>query len=244
MTANLHATKIKGNLVWYDSFPKRLVDAIGPDVVKVLMDFVGNAHYGAGGEMDTNWTVTRVEAGAGESTIAIVDGVGGIARITTDAAENDGVNAQLLGEAFELTSDQVLYFGAFGLKLGDATQSDFFLGLAITDTDVLGGVTDAIGFQKVDGSADLTFIQTKSSVTTTSAGLATLADATASDIEFYWDGVAGTLEVFVNGVSKVTPVTTNLPNSEFLRITWQFLTGMAASKTMDVDRITVIMIGR
>ena len=246
MTANLHVTKINGNLAYYDSIAHNLIEAIGPDVVKVIMDFVGDVHYTSPSvlESDLNWTVTRVEAGAGESTIAVVDGVGGILRITTDAAENDGINAQLIGEAFEFTSDQVLCFAVKGCKLSDATQSDFFLGLSITDTDILGGVTDAIGFQKVDGSADLTFIQTKNSSTTTSSGLATLADATAFDLLFYWDGTAGTVSVYVNNVLVAAPVTTNLPNDEFLRISWQFLAGAAASKTMDIDKLTCIMIGR
>ncbi|MGE0229985.1 MAG: hypothetical protein AB7I38_17070 [Dehalococcoidia bacterium] len=242
---NVAGTRIKGNLAYFDhgAHRKRLIDAIGPDVVKVDLDFVGNVHHNSG-EMDLNWTVTRVEGGAGESTIAVVDGVGGIARITTDAAENDGINAQLIGEAFELTGDQVLYFGAFGCTINDVTQSDFFLGLAITDTDILGGVTDRIGFQSIDGETSLKCMLEKDSTETLSAALATLVDATAFDLEFFWDGRDSTLEFFVNGVSAGTLALTNLPNDEALRLTWQFLTGETAAQTMDVDRIRVIQIGR
>lgn len=238
--------RIKGNLVYIDraAHRKRIVDAIGPDVVKVDLDFVGTVHHGSAGEMDLNWTVTRVEAGAGESTIAVIDGVGGIARITTDANEDDGINAQLIGEAFEVTADQVLYFGAFGCVISDATQSDFFMGLAITDTDILGGVTDRIGFEKLDGSTSLKCMVEKDSTETLSAALATLANATAFDIEFFWDGRNSTLEFFVNGVSAGTLAQTNLPNDEALRLTWQFLAGSAGAKTMDCDRIRVIQIGR
>ena len=243
MTANINATKIKGNLAWYQgSNVKRLVDAIGPEVVRVHEDFV-NVHHNAG-ELDLNWTVTRVEAGAGESTIAIIDGVGGICRITTDAAENDGINAQMIGEAFELTADQHLFFGAYGCKLSDAIQSDFFFGLAITDTDILGGVTDRIGFEKLDGAVDLKYMLEKDSVETLTDSTIDVADATAFDIEFYWNGEASTVEFFVNGTSVGSPVTTNLPNDEILRISWQFLAGAAAAKTMDVDKIVCIMIGR
>lgn len=243
MTANINATKIKGNLAWYQgSNVKRLVDAIGPEVVKVHEDFV-NVHHNAS-EMDLNWTVTRVEGGASESTIAIVDGVGGICRITTDSNENDGINAQMIGEAFELTADQHLFFGAYGCKISDATQSDFFLGLAITDTDILGGVTDRIGFEKLDGAVDIKcMLEKDSSETLTDTGV-DAADNTAFDIEFYWNGDASTIEFFVNGTSVATPVTTNLPNDEILRISWHFLAGAAASKTMDIDKIVCIMIGR
>lgn len=242
--SNVHTTRISGNLAYWDTHRKRLVDAIGPDVVKDIIDFNGGEPHNAS-EIDLEWTVTRVEAGAGESTIAVIDGSGGICRITTDAAENDGINAQRIGEAYELTADQVLYVGFKGLTINDVTQSDFFLGLCITDTDILGGATDSIGFRKVDASADLTFVVEKDSTETVVTGLATLVDATDPGIlEFYWDGPNNTLEVFVNGVSVATPAVTNLPNNEALRLSWHFLTGEAVAQTMDLDKITVIQIGR
>lgn len=239
MSNAVKATTIRGNLVYWQTHRKRLVHAIGKDCVVYNEDFV-NCHHNSG-ELDLNWTVTRVEAGAGESTIAIVDGVGGICRITTDANEDDGINAQLIGEAFELTSDQHLYFGAFGVTLSDATQSDLFLGLAITDTDILGGVTDRIGFEKLDGSTALKCMLEKDSTETLSSSLATVSTS-AMDLEFYWNGSA--VEFFVNGSSVATPAVTNLPNDEILRVSWQFLAGAAAAKTCDIDRITCIMIGR
>ena len=241
--AQLHTKMIKGNLAYYQTHQKRLIDAIGQDVVKDIMDFAGDEVHNSG-ELDLTWTVTRVEAGAGESTFAIIDGVGGIARITTDANENDGINAQRIGEAYELTSDQHLYFGAFGVKPSDATQSDYFVGLAITDTDILGGVTDRIGFEKLDGALDIKCMLEKDSTETLTDTGIDAADATAVDLEFYWDGDNSTIEFFVNGVSVATPVTTNLPNDEALRISLHGLAGAAAAKTFDFDKIVCIMIGR
>lgn len=243
---SIHSTYIKRrNLAFWSGHRKRLVDAIGLDVVKFHEDFnVGRGQTSSEFTADSPWTITRVEGGAGESTIAIIDGSGGIARITTDDAENDGINAQLIGEAYELTADQHLYFGAFGVKISDATQSDLFLGLAITDTDILGGVTDRIGFEKLDGSTDLKFMVEKDSTETLSAAVHTVVAATGFDIEFYWNGEQSILEAFVNGVSVATPAITNLPNDEFLRVSWQFLAGTTAAVTCDIDRITVIQIGR
>src|SRR3990167_570324 len=203
--ANTHTSRTLGAVVMWDTHRKRLIEAFGANVVKDIIDFNGGEPHNAG-ELDLTWTVTRVEAGAGESTFAVIDGVGGIGRITTDAAENDGINAQRIGEAYELTADQ-----------------DLFLGLAITDTDILGGVTDRIGFEKLDGAADLTFMVEKNSTETLSASLYTVVAATAFDAEFYWDGPNNTLEVFVNGVSVATPALTNLPNDEALRLSLQFL---------------------
>jgi hypothetical protein len=241
MSNGIHTRYVKRkNLVYWSSHRKRLIDAIGPDVVKYVDDFV----HGPGTDtaFDTDWTVTRVEAGAGESTVVRTDAVGGALLVTTDDAENDGVNMQQIGESFELTSDQELYFGAFGLKLSDATQSDFFVGLAITDTDILGGVTDRIGFQKLDGSTDVKCMLEKDSTETLSDALLTAVDATAMDLEFYWNG--SNVEFFVNGASAVTPATTNLPNDEFLRVSLHFLAGAAAAKTLTLDKLVCIMIGR
>ncbi len=184
------------------------------------------------------WQVTKV----GKSVASLLDGSGGKLRLTTGAVENDGLNLIRTPEAFELTADQVLYFGAFGVTLNDVTQSDFFIGLAVRDSAILGGVTDRIGFQSVDGEATVKFAVEKDSTETLSAALATIVDATPFDLEFYWDGAA--LEVFVNGASVATPAVTNLPNDEALAVALEFLTGEAAAQTLDVDRIAVVQIGR
>ena len=220
---------------------KRLIDAFGQSVVKYINDFTGGP--GIDTAFDNEWTVTRVEAGAGESTVTRIDGSGGLLRITTDANEDDGVNMQLIGESYELTSDQLLYFGAFGITLSEATQSDFFAGLAITDTDILGGVTDRIGFQKLDGSTDVTFMLEKDSTETLSSSIKT-ANTSPFDLEFFWDGGRSEVIVFVDGAEAARPAITNLPNDEALRLSLQFLAGSTTAKTMDVDAIRVIQIGR
>jgi hypothetical protein len=184
------------------------------------------------------WQVTKV----GKSVASLLDGSGGFLRLQTGATENDGLNLLRVPEAFELTSDQRLYFGAFGVKINDVTQSDFFLGLSVRDAAILGGVTDRIGFQSLDGSTDLKFAVEKNSTETLSAAIHTLVDATAVDLEFFWDGTA--LEVFVNGVSVATPAVTNLPNDEALLVALEFLTGEGAAQTLDVDKIICLQIGR
>lgn len=233
---------VRGAMVLADDIhTKRWVDAFGANVVKYIDDFVTGP--GTDTTIDGVWTVTRVEAGAGESTFTRVDGSGGFGRITTDANEDDGINMQLVGESFEFTADQHLYFGAFGVTLSEATQSDFFLGLAITDTDILGGVTDRIGFQKLDGSTSVTFMLEKDSTETLSSSVH-IATTSPFDIEFFWDGEKSEVIVFVNGVEVARPAITNLPNDEALRITWQFLAGSTTAKTMDVDKLVCIQIGR
>lgn len=236
----LHSRYIKGNLAYWDTHRRRLIDAIGPDVVKYVDDFVHLPVDDTTGD-PTAWDMTVVEVGAGSSTAASADAVGGALLITSAGNENDGANLQLKGESFELTSDQVLYFGT-KLQINDVTQTDLFIGLAITDTAILGGVTDRIGFESLDGSTDLKFAVEKDSTETLSASIHTLVDATDVLLEFYFDGT--NLEVFVDGSSVATPAVTNLPDDEELRVSVHFLTGEAVANTCQIDWIRAIQIGR
>jgi len=229
---------VNGNLVFVDSANKqRWLDAIGPHVCKFIEDFVGTPFASA--DNPAAWTVTLVEGGAGETTIALAgSATGGALLITSDANDNDGANMQLQGEAFKLASGKPLYFGA-KFQMSEATQSDFFVGLAITDTDILGGVTDSIGFKKVDASTTIQFELNKNN-TATAGNVGTLAAATNVTLEFLFDGT--NVDCYVNGALQTRLAMTNLPDDEDLTPTIQFLSGAAGAKTMTVDWIRCIQI--
>lgn len=239
--ADVRDQRVAGNRVLIDfgAHRKRVVEAFGPDVVKYLNDFVRGP--GVDAAFDNDWTVTRVEGGAGESTVALADVSGGALLVTTDANENDGINMQALGEAFNLaaTGIRALYFGA-RFKISDATQSDFFIGLSDTNTTILAAGDDLIGFRKLDGSTAVSFVTEKATAETTLAAFT--ADTGYHIVEFYYDSDVGTLEVFVDGASLGTVATTNLPDEE-LRVSLHFLAGEAVVKTMTVDWVNVIQIG-
>lgn len=247
--ANVVQERYAGNFVFKDIHANvghrlRLVDAIGPDVVKYISDFVAEPVDLTSGEYDPRWTITRVEAGAGESTFGPLDGSGGIGRITTDANDNDGINAQLRGESFKLAAGNIVYFGA-KVRMSEATQSDFFLGLAITDTDILGGVTDSIGFDKVDGATAVKAFVNKNTTRTEVTPVLTQDADTWHILEFYFDGPRGTVKFFVDGVETTRLASwANIPNDEELRVTFQGLSGSAGAKTFDLDWIRCIQIGR
>jgi sucrose-6-phosphate hydrolase SacC (GH32 family) len=235
-----HARYIKGALAYTDGHRKSLIDAIGTDVVKYIDDFVHMPVDDTTGD-PTAWTATMVEAGASNTTVTSANIAGGAMLITTDTFDNDGANLQLNGEAFKLVSGNPLYFGA-RLKISDATESDFFIGLAITDTDILGGVTDRIGFEKLDAATDVKFMLEKNSTETLSASLLTAVADTYMKLEFFFDGT--NVQVFVNNVEQTAPAITSLPDDEELRVSVQFLAGSAGAKTATVDYIRCIQFGR
>lgn len=236
----LHSRYEKGNLLYWDTHQKRLIDAIGADVIKYVDDFTQTGVPVA--DTPLGWTVTLVEGGTGESTVALTDVSGGALLITTDDAENDGVNLQRNGEAFGMASGAgyLTYFG-IRIKVSEATQSDLLVGLCITDTDLLGGMTDGAYFRKVDGSTSLAFATEKDSTETETTGVLTVAADTFYVLEFYFDGT--TVEAFVDGVS-VASHSTNLPDNELLTPSIHYLAGSAGAKTATVDWVRAIQVGR
>jgi hypothetical protein len=161
----------------------------------------------------------------------------------TAANEDDGISVQWGDENYEFTSDQDIYFG-IELEVTDADATDFLVGLAITDTALLGGLSDGVYFESLDGSTDINAVTEKDSTeTTSSSAVGTLADSTLVFLEFYWDGSSSTIYFFVNGVQQATS-STNVPDDEALRPSLEFLSGEASANTMKVRQMRAIQIGR
>jgi len=231
---SIHTKYFRGNLVYLDG--QTWLDAIGPNVAKFLEHFVYTPFASA--DNLAGWTTTLVEAGAGETTVALTAGANsGVLLITSDAADNDGANLQVQGEAFKALTYPI-YFGC-RFQMSEVTQSDILFGLAITDTDALGGLTDGIYFRKVDASAVLTYVLEKNSTETITNSVTLVAD-TWYQVEFYFDGT--NIDFWVNGVLQTRPVTTNLCDDEWLTDSIHFLTGEAVVHTASIVWIRTIQI--
>lgn len=226
------------NLVWYDVNDWRVLDAVGPDVIKYDTDFVGEI---AASDAVTGWTVTLVEAGAGETTLTTPDASGGTLLITTDANEDDGAQLQKTGENFSLSTSQALTYFGIRVKTGEATQSDILAGLCITDTTLLGGMTDGVYFRKIDGSTAMEFVTEKDSTETATAAVLTVAADTYYVLELAFDGTR--VFAFVDGALVATH-TANIPDDELLTPSIAFLSGNAAIETLTVDWVRAVQVGR
>lgn len=237
--ATVKTRRIAGALAHWETHRMRLVDAVGSEVVKLLEDFVSVGLVTS--DAVPGWTATLVEAGAGESTVTQADEVGGAIVLTTDANEDDGVNLQKIGEAFELTSGQsAVYFG-IRFKASEATQSDILAGLCITDTTLLGGMTDGVYLEKLDGSTSISCVTEKDSTETQTDSAGTFAADTYTIWEFFFDGTS--VYFFVDGTLAATH-TANIPDDEALTPSVHFLAGATTAKTLTIDWIRAIQIGR
>lgn len=178
-----------------------------------------------------NWTVT--ETGSGSRALTNVDG--GCLLVTNAAADNDLNQFQLAVESFKFETGKILYFEA-RVKLSDVTQSDFFMGLSITDTSlIVSQPTDAIYFGSDDGDALLDFHIGKNGTYTDSTGVATLVNDTFVRLAFYYDGVA--MQVLVDDVVVAKPVLTNICDDEELAVSFCIMNGEAVAKTLTIDYI-------
>lgn len=232
----LHARWLYNNLVYWDTHQNRIIDAWGPGVKKVIWG--PNMPFSAADTL-AGWTTTLVEGGGSESTVALSTAVnGGGILITTDAAENDGVNLQMQGEAFQPAADTFIYFGC-KLQISEVTQSDVLVGLCITDTDLLGGMTDGIYFRKVDASAVMSAVLEQDSAETTGTAVTMVAD-TDYYLEIVCNGV--TVDFYVDGTMLTQMAQTNVPDDELLTPSIHYLTGEGVSHTALVKELRVFRI--
>jgi len=162
----------------------------------------------------TGWVVTEDDAA---DTQAFSDVQHGILKLTQKATtDNDGGQVTWAAETFKLTAGKSLLFKTrIRCPAGDATNLDFFVGLA--EAEDLTGVADnmpanGIGFRKDDGD---TYIDASSSdngtnLETTQVG--TLVNNTWIELAFLFDGGAtgsGVIRLYVDGleVGKIESVT-------------------------------------
>lgn len=189
-------------------------------------------HYVAG-----DWTITNVGT---TPTQALTDVDGGALLLTMAATDDSSSYLQKKGESFLPTSGKKLFFAA-RFKVSDATQSDFVMGLQVTDTTPLD-VTDGVYFQKDDGDANVDFYVSKNATTgrLTTTAATTAADDTFLELAFYFDGKRYVTvwkdRLQVANVDLTTTLATYLPDTE-LTISFGITNGEAVAKTMTVDYI-------
>ena len=178
-----------------------------------------------------DWVVTEIS----DSTQALADADDGILLLTTLTTEDDAAHLQSVGELFTFESGKKAYFEA-RLRIGDATQSDFVIGLQVRDTTPLA-VANGVVFQKDDGDARLDFHSMSGSVDTASTGVYTVVDNTYLTIAYYYDGGTN-FQVAVND-TVVASVTATPPTTE-LTVSFGVQAGSAAADVLSLDYVWAV----
>jgi|TARA_R100001163_G_scaffold15742_1_gene14211 hypothetical protein len=186
-----------------------------------------------------DWTVTTTEAGTGSATEAVGSVAGGALVLTNAAGDNDLDFLQLKGEAFKLSTGKRAFFSA-RFKVSDVDQSDFVIGLGITDTTPLD-TTDGVFFISADGDAGLDFLIEKDNTNTSTEDVATMADDTFITVSWYIDPDAAKVYYSVNNAEPVAVANTNLVTDEELTVSFGIQNGEAVAKVMTIDYVSVMV---
>ena len=230
--ANVEAQWVNGDLVYYQApYRMRWLKVVGVDAISYIQDFA-SLPTDVVTTYPTGWTTTLVDGGIdGLDSAGLGTTAGGVWKILTNDAENDGQNIQLTGESYLVAAEKPLIFG-IKIQVDEATESDFLVGLRITDTTLLGGMTDGIYFRKVDASTDIAFVTEVGSAETESAAVGTLADNTYVTLEFFAESNTS-IKAYIDGVLVATH-TAGITTEE-LTPSVHFLTGEAVFHAMLVD---------
>lgn len=207
-----------------------------PTVSGAYFDFMAPAEI-------SSFTVTAIASGTAAQISTNDLSANGICRFSSvDATDNKGAQIQLNLEPFQLRTGKDLTFTFTG-SISDATQTDLFAGMIITDTSIEASApSDGIYFKKVDGSSTVTLIVRSGSATIAEWTVATLVASTVTTLAFTVSEVntsAGTARVTAwrNGVQVFSDSVIGIPSTEALALSCAFQSGEAAIKTYDLDTI-------
>ena len=232
-----HSTRSQASARWAAFNPPEIFvieddfDAAGYVAANAATKFSETAD---GGE----WLVTNIDGGTdnGETIVVGDDNHGGVLVITTNDANNDATSIQLNGESIALSAGRRIHYST-RVKIGDVSTTDWAFGLAVADTDILGGVTDALMFRCPDATGDIDTVAEKDSTETAADSTVDAADDTFQKFEIIIVGTT-TATFMIDGV-VVANVTTNLPDDEAMSPFFTVRNASAAASVMSIDFIKV-----
>ena len=176
-----------------------------------------------------DWTATT---GTGDS-VALAGTYGGILNVTTAATANNAPQIQYKNESYKFISD--IYYEV-KCKVSSISSSTAIIGLCITDTTLIGGMSDGVYFKVTNGA--LSLIGEKDATETTLSTGITLVENTYYTLSFRFNTVTG-IAVYVND-SYVGKLESGWVDDEDLAVSFAISTGANAAKTLSVDYVYVI----
>ncbi len=210
---------------------------IAPDPTKLITYFNDFHGYTSG-----DWTVTETSASATQAATSVN---GGVLALTGDSGggATDVVQLQLPVETFKIIAGKKLWLKArFALTAGTMNNFGALVGLAITGTSAVAGVTDGFYFRKSTGSSALEMVLEKDSTEASVTMIAAPGTTTATYYECaaYYNG-KDSVEVYLDGVKVGTHTTlTALCDDEELSVTIASVNATAAAaNVLSIDYIYV-----
>jgi hypothetical protein len=226
---------VNGYQVYYDDYEHRWVKAVGPSAreweMRIGADFTSGAEY----------TATVIDVGAGTSLVTQAITAGDRALITTAQNENDSCELQVVGTPFQIASGKPFYFGC-KFSMAEATQSDFMVGLASKDTNIIAAhaialADDGVYFYKLDAGTSILAASEKGGVVSTTA-VGTAMDTSKHIYEIDFDGNA--LHFYFDGF-LVSTMTSGWP-TVVLSPSIAYAAGAAGGQTAKIEWMRCIQL--
>ena len=200
-----------------------------------------------------DWLMSITDGAGDNGEVAVIADAepGGVLTLSTNDANDDSLELQQNGEVWAPAAGKDILF-KIRMKLTAAadplTTIDWFVGLATTDTSVLAGTTERIGFGSNGlnaGGADIyTVIEDASTETLTDSG-EDYVDDTFVTLAFRCvqrSATEGFVKYYVNGElvdtrHEVSGSNANFPFDDNMTLTLCVQNNAAAVKTMEIDYI-------
>lgn len=152
-----------------------------------------------------NWTAAGVGALV-PAAADVLDGAFGELQVNAAGTADDGYVSGLSNSEWVVAADGKRILFKCRVKMAEATQSDFHIGLMDTAaTDIIGtGIQDGMYFRKDDGDANWDFVLEKATVATANTAIHTAVADTYVELAFEWLSIdasvgSGKLWVYVDG---------------------------------------------
>ena len=158
-----------------------LGEFILPDPTTAHVYFEDFDYYNA-----DDWNTT--ETPPASATQALTDGDGGRLLISNNASNLSDSSNQKKGESFLFETGKKLWFDC-KLQVNDATNSNFIIGLMITDTTPIT-TTDTVHFRKINGERAIRLHVQKDGQSTQITTTSLVTDATDIRLGFFGRGQA------------------------------------------------------
>jgi len=186
------------------------------------------------------FTVTAITTG----TLVMADRVGGWLQLTPNNSTGHGVQMQSDGEIFLPAADKDIWFEC-SVRGNDITKVNWFIGLATTDTDIIGSnPADLIGFHTHDGDANIDFeVSATAGAGSEVDTLSDLSNNTAVRLGFYVNGVTS-VTPYIDGTANTTATSTTVANIPAVEMALSFActTGEGQVNTLDIDWYKIVQL--
>lgn len=214
--SKIHSEHRLGNLVFWEApYRQRLVEAIGPNVIKFLEDFGSDVFSSPSA---TTWVETKVAGTCGVASYPIE---GGGVFLYSNGSDNHGYEMQKMA-GFVAVDDCPIYFGVRWKLLGiGGLSASVVLGLLDEDTSVVETPNTGIVFTIPSAAANLDFVCYSTLTGVAMTALTAVLTDTWYTNEFYWDG-ADQIKMWHNGAYIGAASTASIAQTSAMAITIAF----------------------